>query len=124
MPSGLTPGDAIWMNFPYSDPPKKKLCLCICVEENIFLIVSSKAYRGAPADSQLTLYTEDLAALSHQSFLDTSKYYDSFPPQEIARGIRGGVCPLSQPARDRIKHIVSGQRYLIERVKKKILNNL
>ena len=124
MPSGLTPGDAIWMRFPYSDPPKHKLCLCVCVEENIFLIVSSKAYSASPADSQIALYKEDLAFLSHQSFLDASKYYDNFPPQEIARGISDGVCPLSQSARARIKHIVSGQRYLIERVKKKILSNL
>ena len=124
MPSGLTPGDAIWMRFPYSDPPKKKLCLCVCIEENIFLVVSSKAYSRAPADSQIRLYEEDLAVLSHQSFLDASKYYDDFSPQEIANGIRNGVCSLSQSARARIKHVVSGQRYLIERVKKKILNNL
>jgi len=124
MPNGLTPGDAIWMRFPYSDPPKNKLCLCICIEEHIFLIISSRAYSAAPADSQIALHKEDLDVLSHRSFLDTSKYYDNFPPQEIARGIRGGVCPLSQPARARIKHIVSGQWYLIERVRKKILNNL
>ena len=124
MPSGLTPGDAIWMRFPHSDPPKNKLCLCACIEDNIFLIISSKEYRAAPADSQIAIYKEDLAILDHRSFLDVSKYYDGFSSQEIERGIRNGVHPLSAPARARIKHIVSGQPYLIERVKKKVLANL
>ena len=124
MPGGLKPGDAIWMRFTYSNPPKKKICLCVCVEDNIFLIISSKAYSGAPADSQVALHKEDLAILEHSSFLDVSKYYDGFSPQEIARGIRDGVHSLSPSARARIKHIVSGQPYLIERVKRKILNNL
>ena len=124
MPGGLTPGDAIWMRFPHSRPPKNKICLCVCIEDNIFLIINSKAYSAAPADSQIALYKEDLAILEHHSFLDVSKYYDGFPPEEIARGIRHGAFPLSPSARARIKHIVGGQPYLIERVKKKILNNL
>lgn len=124
MSGGLTPGDALWLRFPYSTPPKNKICLCICVEDGIFLVVNSKPYKAAPADSQITLYPEDVAILEHKSYLDVSKYYSGFPPEEIARGISRGVQPLSNAARAKIKHIVSSQPYLIERVKRKVLRNL
>jgi len=124
MPSGLKPGDAIWMRFPHSDQPKNKICLCICSEDNIFLIISSEPYSWAPADSQITIYKSELGILSKDSQLDVSKYYDDFSLQEIGRGIQKGAYPLSDSARSRIKHCVQNQRYLIERVKKKILANL
>lgn len=124
MPSGLTPGDAIWIRFPHSDPPKSKICLCVCADEGVFLIISSKPYKAAPADSQVAIYPEDLAILEHTSYLDVSKHYDDFPAHEVARGIDKGVFSLSVSARNKIKHIVGGQPYLIERVKKKILGNL
>ncbi len=124
MSNGLRPGEAIWMRFPYSEPPKNKLCLCVCVEDNIFLLVNSKAFRAAPADSQIALFTEDLSCLVHKSFLDVSKSYDDFPIKEIERGINRGVYSLVISARNRIKHAVGGQPYLAERVKKKILSNL
>ena len=124
MSGSLNPGDALWLRFPHSDPPKNKICLCICVEEGFFLVISSKPYRAAPADSQVALYPEDLAILEHKSYLDTSKHYDDFLPHEIAKGISRGVYPLSNEARAKIKHIVSSQGYLSNRVKKKVLQNL
>jgi hypothetical protein len=124
MSGGLKPGDALWIRFPHSEPPKSKICLCVCVEENIFLVISSKPYKAAPADSQLAIYPEELSILDHTSYLDTSKYYDDFPLREIEKGIRKGVHPLSRSAREKIIYAVSGQPYLMERVKKKILRNL
>jgi hypothetical protein len=124
MPGGLTPGDALWLRFLHSAPPKNKICLCICVEEGIFLVISSKPYKAAPADSQVAVYPEDLSILTHTSYLDVSKCYDDFPPHEIARGISRGICPLSVAARARIKQIVNSQPYLLARVKKKILQQL
>jgi hypothetical protein len=120
----LNPGDALWLRFSHSNPPKNKICLCVCVEEGIFFVISSKPYKAAPADSQITIYPEELSILAHTSFLDVSKSYVGFSPAEIARGISRGVHHLSDSARAKIKHIVSGQGYLIERVKKKVLQNL
>lgn len=112
------------MRFPYSSPPKKKLCLCVCSGENIFLIISSEAYRAAPADSQLAIFKEELTALTRQSYIDVSKYYDSFSPEAIAKGVEQGVHVLAQSARSRIKHCVADQPYLPGHVKKAILKNL
>jgi hypothetical protein len=125
MSIGLNPGDAILIRFPHSDPPKKKICVCVCVDENIFLVISSKAYAAAPADSQIKIFKKELDLLQYDSYLDASKYYEDFSPKEIERAVLSpGVFSLSKSARDRIKYRIGTQPYLIERVKKKIMNNL
>lgn len=123
MPDGLRPGDAVWLRFPFSEPPKNKICVCVCVEENVFLIVSTRAYRFAPADSQLRIFEAELGILEYDSYIDVSKSY-TFPAEVIAKGVAKGTYPLADSARARIKHAVETQPYLPERIKKKILENL
>ena len=120
----LNPGEAVMLRFKNSNPPKNKICLCICIETGTFLIISSKPYTAAPADSQIRIFKEELTILEHDSYLDVSKYYDDFTEEDIRKGVAYGVHALSKSARDKIKHAVAGQRNLIKRVKNMILNNL
>lgn len=120
----INPGEAVMLRFKNSNPPKNKICLCVCIETGTFLIISSKPYTAAPADSQIKIFKDELGILDHDSFLDVSKYYDDFTEEDIKDGIDRGVFPLSESAKGKIKHIVGGQGYLIKRVKKMVLENL
>ena len=116
-------GEVALLRFQFSDPPKIKICLCFCIERGFFFIISTKPYRWAPPDSQVTIFKEELACLDHDSYLDTSKAYE-FDPHVIAKGVQRGVYPLAPSALCRIKNALSSQRYLPEDQRIKAISNL
>lgn len=118
----MNPGQVIKIQFPYSDPPKLKYCLGICLRENLFFVISSNAYRWAPPDSQITIYKNELACLNYDSFLDVSKTY-AFSAEEIAQAEKKGIFDLSPDAIKRIRSRVAGQSYLPKEQKDKVLEN-
>lgn len=116
-------GQAAFLRFQFSDPPKIKICLCICIEQGLFFIISSKPYRWAPPDSQLTIFKEELGCLDHDSYLDISKAYE-FDPHVISKGVEKGVYTLAPTALSRIKNALSLQNYLPEEQRIKAISNL
>lgn len=115
----LAPGEVALISFPFSNPPKDKFCLCICIESGLYFIISSKAHKWAPGDSQVKIFKEELGCLSYDSWLDVSKAYrlplpnGNFDKWELARS-----------AISRIKLAVEGQSYLPENQKQQVLDNL
>lgn len=119
----IQPGDVVRILFPYSDPPKRKICLCVCIEAGLFLVISSDPYRRAPADSQITVFKQELACLEYDSVLDASKAY-RFEMATIQEATKGGVFRLADSALERIKFRVQGQGYLPREHKRLVLDNL
>lgn len=119
----VQPGEVIRLRFPHSNPPKIKICLCICIEQGLFLVISSAPYRAAPADSQITIFQSELECLQHDSWLDTSKAYE-LDTHTVELGAAAGVFRLADSARARIKHHVTGQPYLTAEQKALVLANL
>jgi len=115
----LVPGEVALIRFPYSNPPKQKICLCICINDKLYFVISSKAYAWAPADSQIKIFKEELECLEYDSWLDVSKtYYLTLPAGKIEKWV------LAKSAITRIKKAVEGQNYLPDRQKKLVLSNL
>lgn len=119
----VRPGDAVRLLFPHSNPPKRKICICVCIREGLFLVVNSRPYGRAPADSQLKVFKEELACLEYDSFLDASKTY-RFETAAIREAAKGGVFRLAASALERIKSRIEGQGYLPREHKGLILANL
>ncbi len=69
MSISLAPGDVLKIYFDYSNPPKTKICLCICIERGVFLTINSKPYSAAPADSQIKIFKEELSILKYDSYI-------------------------------------------------------
>ena len=119
----MSPGDVIRIRFPYSDPPKQKISLCICLDHGLFFIISTKKYQWAPADSQITIFKEELGCLDYDSYLDVSKAYE-IDSAIISKGVAGGVFRLADSALNRIVFAISSQGYLPENQKRLALANL
>lgn len=119
----IKPGEVTILRFPYSNPPKPKICLCICIDQGLFFIISTAPYKWAPPDSQLKIFKEELSCLDYDSYLDVSKAYE-FDPHTIEKGVTGGVYSLAPSALTRIKNALNGQSYLPEVQRSKALSNL
>ena len=119
----ISSGDVIVARFPYSNPPKNKFCICICPNELLFLVINSKFYRFAGADSQIRIFRDELSLLEYDSYIDTSKAY-CLDACGVQKGVENGVYPLSSDTRSKIKFHVETQGYLPEHQKKLVLKNL
>lgn len=119
----ISAGDVVVARFPYSNPPKNKFCICICPNELLFLVINSKFYRFAGADSQIRIFKEELNLLEYDSYIDTSKAY-CLDVCIVQKGLENGVSSLSVKTRERIKFHVKSQGYLPEYQKKLVLENL
>lgn len=116
----VLPGEVALLKFPYSDPPKQKFCLCVCLETSHFLVISSKHYPWAAASTQMKIFKEELGALSHESWLDMSTLYAI----EIPRGAAVKKWPLKKSAIQRILHAVPGISSLSPAQKECIIRSL
>lgn len=112
----MLPGQVARLSFPFSNPPKPKYCLCAA--PGLFLVIGSEPYRFAPADSQLRVFKEELAPLSHDSWIDVSKAYRLDPPEGLP------TWPLAPSALGRIRHALTTQPYIPEALRKDILTSL
>jgi hypothetical protein len=63
-----------------SRPPKDKLTICICANENLFFWINTQP--RAHGEGQLALAASDHHALSHDCYLDCSRV-TTFPPLEL-----------------------------------------
>lgn len=72
-----------------TNPPKDKIVICFCDDENLFFWVNTKAaYSGV---AQIALSAADHPALTHDCFLDCSRV-TTFSPAELAAALdRGGI---------------------------------
>jgi hypothetical protein len=114
----LNPGECAFIEFPYSTPPKTKICLCICVHASLFFVISTLPFKNAPADSQIKIFKEELGCLEYDSWLDVSKAYSLPLPEKITK-----KWMLQSSALQRITMAVRSQRYLAEAQKQLVLDN-
>ncbi len=63
-----------------SRPPKDKLTICICANENLFFWINTEP--RAHGEGQLALAASDHPALSRECYLDCSRV-TTFPPLEL-----------------------------------------
>jgi hypothetical protein len=63
-----------------SRPPKDKLTVCICANENLFFWINTEP--RAHGEGQFALAASVHPALSHDSYLDCSRV-TTFPPVEL-----------------------------------------
>jgi hypothetical protein len=71
-----------------TNPPKKKIVLCVSVGDSLFLWINTEARRHGVG--QLQLCADDHGRLEHDSFLDCSRL-TTFPKGEIAGAVSHGV---------------------------------
>ncbi len=64
-----------------TNPPKDKLCICVCDQTNLFVWINTDARKHGVG--QFPLSASDHSALSHDCHLDLSRL-TTFQPEELA----------------------------------------
>jgi len=120
----LSPGDVIKARFPYSNPPKFKYLLAVCVTSQLFMVISSNPYKFAPADSQIEAFQGELECLEHDSWVDGKALYE-IPVGAIRSAVESGdVWRPESSLIERIKRRVGESRHLPGSQIKMVLANL
>jgi hypothetical protein len=79
-----------------SRPPKEKLTLCICADENLFFWLNTDA--RTHGIGQFALAASDHPALSHDCYLDCSRM-TTFPPLELRAAAKRDVISVDLAGR-------------------------
>ncbi len=66
-------------------PPKDKLTICVCIEQNLFMWFNTRP--RSHGHGQLFIEAAEHPALTHDCYLDCSRV-TSFPPRELAAALQ------------------------------------
>lgn len=86
----MTIGHVYIIHTALAHPPKDKITLCICADENLFFWINTNPQRHGIGQFPLT--ANDHGALSHDCFLDCSRL-TTFPATELNTALNRG--PIS-----------------------------
>ena len=109
----LSAGDVLLVHCLFTDPQKDKFALCVCPTRRWFFLINSEPWEKK-ADAQVEIQSFELAALSQNSWVDTSRIV-AFQQSELLPALRDRnryKGQLSNAVRLRIKTVVHGHGYL------------